>query len=210
MPITRSTHRMQLAWASLSTATRRILTALVLFSRDRAPRSKYSERTASCPIPRLPSSTCRLGAIHPNEWGGGVGLGNARVGPGNIRVKRKFQVFIVLPELQDGSMGKMARRLRLQYPGAIYHETSRGNGRQDIVRDDDDREQLQRIEEELDRLAAGKPRLTGSALGCGSPGPNPVLPRPGRVSAPRFKPSLLDGTLIRSAPPFISGHVILI
>jgi putative transposase len=47
-------------------------------------------------------------------------------------------------------MGKMARRLRLQYPGAIYHVMSRGNGRQDIVRDDDDRDRLQ---QELGRAA---------------------------------------------------------
>ncbi|MDZ7615948.1 MAG: transposase, partial [Patescibacteria group bacterium] len=34
----------------------------------------------------------------------------------------------------------MARALRLEFPGAIYHVTSRGNARQDIVRDDLDRE----------------------------------------------------------------------
>jgi hypothetical protein len=44
----------------------------------------------------------------------------------------------------------MARRLRLQYPGAIYHVMSRGNGRQDIIRDDDDRDRLQ---QELGRAA---------------------------------------------------------
>lgn len=36
----------------------------------------------------------------------------------------------------------MPRRLRIQYPGAIYHVMARGNGRQKIVRDDADREQL--------------------------------------------------------------------
>jgi putative transposase len=36
----------------------------------------------------------------------------------------------------------MARRLRLQYPDAIYHVMARGNGRQDIVRDDVDRSRL--------------------------------------------------------------------
>jgi putative transposase len=44
----------------------------------------------------------------------------------------------------------MPRRLRLQYPGAIYHVMARGNGRQDIVRDDDDRDRLQ---SELGRAA---------------------------------------------------------
>jgi putative transposase len=33
----------------------------------------------------------------------------------------------------------MARPLRIAYPGAVYHVTSRGNARQDIVRDDRDR-----------------------------------------------------------------------
>ena len=33
----------------------------------------------------------------------------------------------------------MARPLRLEYPGAVYHVTSRGNARQDIVLDDRDR-----------------------------------------------------------------------
>ena len=36
----------------------------------------------------------------------------------------------------------MPRHLRLQYPGAIYHLMARGNGRQDIVRDDHDRRRL--------------------------------------------------------------------
>ena len=35
----------------------------------------------------------------------------------------------------------MARPLRIEYPGAVYHVTSRGNARQDIV--DDDRDRLQ-------------------------------------------------------------------
>jgi REP element-mobilizing transposase RayT len=36
----------------------------------------------------------------------------------------------------------MARPLRLQFPGAIYHVTARGNARQRIYRDDDDRQQF--------------------------------------------------------------------
>src|SRR6516165_10671067 len=39
-------------------------------------------------------------------------------------------------------MVRMARRLRLQYPEAIYHVMARGNGRQHIVRDDVDRDRL--------------------------------------------------------------------
>jgi len=36
----------------------------------------------------------------------------------------------------------MARSLRIEFPGAIYHVTSRGNARQQIVRDDADRKWL--------------------------------------------------------------------
>ena len=41
----------------------------------------------------------------------------------------------------------MPRHLRVLYPGAIYHVTVRGNGRQAIFKDDADRERL------LERLA---------------------------------------------------------
>ena len=34
----------------------------------------------------------------------------------------------------------MARPLRLEFPGAIYHVTARGNARAVIFRDDEDRE----------------------------------------------------------------------
>lgn len=36
----------------------------------------------------------------------------------------------------------MARPLRLEFPGAVCHLTSRGNARQDIMADDRDRSQL--------------------------------------------------------------------
>jgi putative transposase len=36
----------------------------------------------------------------------------------------------------------MPRRLRLEFEGAIYHVMTRGNARQDIVQDDDDRTRL--------------------------------------------------------------------
>lgn len=36
----------------------------------------------------------------------------------------------------------MARPLRLQFPGAIYHVTARGNARQPIYREDEDRRQF--------------------------------------------------------------------
>jgi putative transposase len=47
-------------------------------------------------------------------------------------------------------MDGMPRRLRLQYPDAIYHLMARGNGRQKIVRDDVDRD---RLLEELGKAA---------------------------------------------------------
>jgi len=34
----------------------------------------------------------------------------------------------------------MPRKLRVEYPGAIYHVISRGNGRQNIFRGDVDRQ----------------------------------------------------------------------
>ena len=36
----------------------------------------------------------------------------------------------------------MARKLRIQYPGAIYHVTNRGNRREAIFKDDQDRERM--------------------------------------------------------------------
>ena len=36
----------------------------------------------------------------------------------------------------------MTRPLRIEYPGAVYHITSRGNAYQDIFLDDTDREKF--------------------------------------------------------------------
>jgi REP element-mobilizing transposase RayT len=36
----------------------------------------------------------------------------------------------------------MARKLRIQYPGAIYHVMNRGDRREAIFADDDDRQRL--------------------------------------------------------------------
>ena len=38
----------------------------------------------------------------------------------------------------------MARPIRIQYPGAIYHVTSRGNERKDLFQDEADREMMRR------------------------------------------------------------------
>jgi hypothetical protein len=56
-------------------------------------------------------------------------------------------------------MVRMARKLRIQYSGAIYHCMSRGNHRADIFKSDDDRELF------LDTLAeACKCRFSLSTL----------------------------------------------
>src|ERR1041385_7778623 len=41
--------------------------------------------------------------------------------------------------LRVGSVGGMARKLRIQYPGAIYHVMNRGDRREPIFCDDSDR-----------------------------------------------------------------------
>ena len=47
----------------------------------------------------------------------------------------------------------MARPLRLEYPGAVYHVIVRGNERRAVFRDDDDREHyLRRLEHYKRRL----------------------------------------------------------
>jgi REP element-mobilizing transposase RayT len=69
----------------------------------------------------------------------------------SLTLPRKFQVpglhtylpiMSLRPAEEKVAIGSMARRLRVQYPGAIYHLMARGNGRQDIVRDDADRDRL--------------------------------------------------------------------
>jgi len=51
-------------------------------------------------------------------------------------------------------MGRMARTLRVQYPGAIYHVMNRGDRREPIFKDDADRH---RFVETLGGSAAPRP-----------------------------------------------------
>jgi len=51
----------------------------------------------------------------------------------------------------------MARPLRIEYPGAIYHITSRGNARENIYQNDSDREMF------FDVLASVIVRFGGGA-----------------------------------------------
>ena len=37
----------------------------------------------------------------------------------------------------------MSRKLRIEYPGAMYHVMNRGDQREDIFRDDEDRQKFQ-------------------------------------------------------------------
>jgi hypothetical protein len=55
----------------------------------------------------------------------------------------KFKLFRCRPAQGVVHMGGMARRLRLQYRGAIYDLLARDNGRQKIVREDLDRGRFQ-------------------------------------------------------------------
>ena len=52
----------------------------------------------------------------------------------------------------------MARPLRIEFPGAVYHVTSRGNRREDIFDDDEDRQGL------LDVVARALSRFDAEAL----------------------------------------------
>ena len=45
----------------------------------------------------------------------------------------------------------MARPLRIEYPGALYHVTARGNAQQDIFLDDEDRQRFLGV---LDRVVS--------------------------------------------------------
>jgi len=50
----------------------------------------------------------------------------------------------------------MARPLRIEYEGAVYHVTSRGNARSDIYFSDDDRQMfLDVLEHVIDRNKSG-------------------------------------------------------
>ncbi len=76
----------------------------------------------------------------------------------------------------------MARPLRIEYPGALYHLTSRGNRQEDIFVDDADREEFfvcPRLGGRTLRLATLRLELPGRvcvqegshlAGGCGGPG----------------------------------------
>jgi hypothetical protein len=52
-----------------------------------------------------------------------------------------LQCLTDLPRGAD-SVGRMARKFRLQYPGAIYHVMSRGDQREAVFRDGEDRQKL--------------------------------------------------------------------
>src|SRR3954468_1632622 len=53
-----------------------------------------------------------------------------------------FLVFDRPPGAGRGTLRSMPRRLRIEFEGAIYHVMARGNARQEIVHDDDDRRRL--------------------------------------------------------------------
>ena len=53
----------------------------------------------------------------------------------------------------------MARKLRVEYPGAIYHVMNRGDRREAIFKDDQDRE---RFLEQLDLVSAACREAAGA------------------------------------------------
>jgi putative transposase len=53
----------------------------------------------------------------------------------------------------SGQICPVARKLRVQYPGAIYHGMSRGDRREDIFRDDADRQRFLATLGEVPRFA---------------------------------------------------------
>jgi hypothetical protein len=55
----------------------------------------------------------------------------------------------------------MARPLRLEFAGALYHVTARGDGQEDIYLDDADREAFLEL---LAQARAGGARLSGLGL----------------------------------------------
>ena len=52
-----------------------------------------------------------------------------------------LQCLTDLPQGAD-SVGRMAREFRVQYPGAIYHVMNRGDQREAVFRDGEDRQKL--------------------------------------------------------------------
>jgi hypothetical protein len=58
------------------------------------------------------------------------------------RFQTEFQVICSHSAEVMIAIGFMARRLRVEHPGAIHHLMARGNRRQDIVHDDADRDRL--------------------------------------------------------------------
>ena len=61
----------------------------------------------------------------------------------------------------------MARPLRLEFPGAVYHVTSRGNARQAIVVDDADRTSfLTLLAHVIDRFGWRCHEIRGQILSC--------------------------------------------
>gem|GEM_PF-5107411 len=72
----------------------------------------------------------------------------------------------------------MARPLRIEYEGAVYHITSRGNAREAVFRDDQDRENilkeshlLEPVACNLDVVLAGSPLPAYAAFKVGHADP---------------------------------------
>ncbi len=65
-----------------------------------------------------------------------------RSGVGRRRPAKRGQALLLTTEGGFSTVARMARRLRVEYPGAVYHAMSRGDRREPIFHDDRDREQF--------------------------------------------------------------------
>ena len=66
----------------------------------------------------------------------------------------------------------MSRKLRIEYPGAMYHVMNRGDQREDIFRDDQDRQKfVSTLERETrsfrDRASRPPAQLSAASSKCG-------------------------------------------
>src|SRR6476619_6630475 len=88
----------------------------------------------------------------------------------------------------------MPRRLRIEYEDAIYHVMARGNARQDIVHDDDDR---RRLLADLERAVERSGWLVPAFVVMGNH--LHVLVKPPRPNVARGMQSFLSGYAAWSA-----------
>ena len=79
---------------------------------------------------------------HAGELFESVVLYNSRKGKEKVSVNG-IDIFLLKKVSVNGGAGcGMARKLRVEYPGAIYHLMNRGDRRESIFKDDEDRKSV--------------------------------------------------------------------